>query len=214
MKMWFKSSFRKCYTCSCFLFACCCDMICEAVSIGNTSFPLSSKHDSGVIVVLNSLYEWKKAPCDLPLSLIRSCFPAPLLRSPRAASLTLRRAATIGTGEPKWHLPLPTLHPPCLAFSRGASPISVQPILMHVFRNKLASLLKSLLWPMNIWCGQSCGVEGYNDGALSFWARQRGSDSGPTQNTLVLSGDRRGASSRRSRHAEKHFSHLSAPLKR
>lgn len=40
---------------------------------------------------------------------------------------------------------------PCLAGSPGGpSRISAQPILMHVFRNKLASLLKSLLRPMNI----------------------------------------------------------------
>lgn len=32
----------------------------------------------------------------------------------------------------------------------GGGPISAQPILTRVFLNKLASLLKSLLWPMNI----------------------------------------------------------------
>lgn len=32
----------------------------------------------------------------------------------------------------------------------GRFPIAYRPILMRVFRNKLAGLLKSLLWPMNI----------------------------------------------------------------
>lgn len=71
----------------------------------------------------------------------------------------------------------------------GPNRISAQPILMHVFRNKLASLLKSLLWPMNIWCGQGCGVKGYNDRVLSYLARQRRSVPGPTQNTPLLSWD-------------------------
>lgn len=133
-------------------------------------------------------------------------FPAPLLRvatcclfNAPVGSNNRDRRAKMASAPPH----LPTL--PRLAFSRGASPISVQPILMHVFRNKLASLLKSLLRPMNIWCGQSFGVEGYNDGALSFRARQKGSDSGPTQNPPVLSGDRGGALSRRSRQRRKTF---------
>lgn len=109
--------------------------------------------------------------------------PLPSDRPPRAAPRPspLWRVATIETGEPKWQ--------PLSGPSPGASRISAQPILMHVFRNKLASLLKSLLWPMNIWCGQGCGVAGYNDRVLSYLARQRGSVPGPTQNTPPLSWD-------------------------
>lgn len=78
----------------------------------------------------------------------------------------------------------------CLAPSHeGPGHISAQPILMHVFRNKLASLLKSLLWPMNIWCGQGWAVEGYNDRVLSYLARQRGSVPSLTQNTPPLCWD-------------------------
>lgn len=108
-----------------------------------------------------------RAACSPPSTTTTTTRPSPLWR-----------VATIETGEPKWQRSAPVWGP-----SPGASRVSAQPILMHVFRNKLASLLKSLLWPMNIWCGQGCGVEGYNDRVLSYLARQRGSVPGPTQNT-------------------------------
>lgn len=135
--------------------------------------------------------------------------PLPSDRPPRAAPRPspLWRVATIETGEPKWQPP--TLSGP----SPGASHISVQPILMHVFRNKLASLLKSLLWPMNIWCAQGCGVEGYNDMVLSYLARQRGSVPGPTQNTPLLSWDLEEPDPGEVDTMKTFFSQLSTPLK-
>lgn len=95
----------------------------------------------------------------------------------------LWRVTTIETGEPKWQQP-PACQPALVwLVPRGSRHVSLQPILMHVFRDKLASLLKSLLWPMNIWCGQGCGVDGYNDKVLSYLARQTGSD--PEHSTVL-----------------------------
>lgn len=122
--------------------------------------------------------------------------PPPSDKPPRAA---LRRLVTIKTGGPKWQ-PTTPLPGPFL----GGRGISAQPILTHVFRNKLASLLKSLLWPMNIWCGQACGVEGYNDRVLSFLARPRGVGTwlDPEYSTCLLRSGR--AQSKRSRKTSTH----------
>lgn len=107
--------------------------------------------------------------------------PVPLPLAFNARPITLRQAATccsLSDGDNRdRRAKMASKRPSSGLFPQGrgrGGHVSAQPILTHVFRNKLASLLKSLLWPMNIWCGQACGVEGYNDRVLSFLARPRG----------------------------------------
>lgn len=67
----------------------------------------------------------------------------------------------------------------CLARPQGACRVSSRPILMHVFCNKLASLLKSLLWPMNIWCGQGLWSRGIQWRGLILFSQTEGVGSWP-----------------------------------